>query len=124
MHTKSILTTVFQLVLFTNFNAQNNSTMKTINENAPVKCSKSISINAQPEKVWRILTDINNWSSWQTDISNPKLTGNLTPNSTFKWKTGGAKINSTIHTVNYLNQFGWTGKTFGMLAVHNWTIAQ
>ena len=98
--------------------------MKSINNNAPVKCNKSITITASSKKVWDILTSINNWDSWQTDISNPKLNGKLKPNSTFDWKSGGAKIHSTLHTVDPFKQLGWTGKTFGMFAIHNWTITE
>jgi hypothetical protein len=98
--------------------------MKSINNNAPVKCNKSITIAASNKKVWEILTNINNWDSWQTDISKPKLNGELKPNSTFDWKSGGAKIHSTLHTVNPFKQLGWTGKTFGMFAIHNWTITE
>ena len=98
--------------------------MKAINQNAPVKCSKSISINAESKKVWSVMTDIGNWANWQTDISQPKLNGTLAPDSSFVWKTGGAKINSTLHTVNPYQQFGWTGKTFGMFAIHNWMITE
>ena len=98
--------------------------MKTINQNAPVKCSKSISINAESKKVWSVMTDIDNWAKWQTDISQPKLNGTLAPGSDFVWKTGGAKIISCLHTVNPCQQFGWTGKTFGMFAIHNWNISE
>ena len=121
MKTNLILIAISSLFI-SNAVAQNNSTMKTINNNAPVKCSKEISINANKEKVWNVITNINNWSTWQSDISNPKLKGDLVPNSHFDWKTGGAKIHSTIHTVNLYKEFGWTGKTFGMYAIHNWTI--
>jgi uncharacterized protein YndB with AHSA1/START domain len=93
-----------------------------INPNAPVKCSKSIVINAKPEKVWSILTDINNWSNWQKDISKSKLNDSLQVNSTFEWKTGGAKIHSTLHTVEPFTRLGWTGRTMGMYAIHNWTL--
>jgi hypothetical protein len=98
--------------------------MKSINNNAPVKCSKSIIIEASSVKVWTIMTDINNWSTWQTDITKPRLNGELRPGSTFDWKTGGAKIHSTLHTVEPFRHFGWTGKTFGMLAIHNWTLTE
>ena len=96
--------------------------MKGINNNAPVKCSKSIVIAAPSTKVWAVLTNINNWANWQTEISKPKLNGELQPNTTFDWKTGGVKIHSTLHTVEPFSQFGWTGKTFGMLAIHNWKL--
>jgi hypothetical protein len=98
--------------------------MKSINENAPVKCSKSITIHADGKKVWSILTNIDNWASWQTDISKPILNGDLKPETTFDWKTGGAKIHSTLHTVEPYTKFGWTGKTFGMFAIHNWIITE
>ena len=98
--------------------------MKSINYNAPVKCNKSITITASSKKVWEILTNINNWDSWQTDISKPKLNGELKPNSTFDWKSGGAKIHSTLHTVKPCIELGWTGKTFGMFAIHNWNITE
>jgi len=51
--------------------------MKSINKNAPVKCSNTITINASSKKVWDVLTNINNWDNWQTDISTPKLNGEL-----------------------------------------------
>ena len=98
--------------------------MQNINNNAPVKCSKSITIDASDVKVWTVLTNINNWSSWQTDITKPTLNGESIPGSTFDWKTGGATIHSTLHTVEPFNNFGWTGRTLGMLAIHNWTISE
>ena len=98
--------------------------MKSINKKAPVKCSKSITINANSRKVWEILTHIDNWAIWQTDISKPKLHGKLKPKTTFDWKAGGVKIHSTLHTVEPYSQFGWTGKTFGMMAIHNWTLTE
>ena len=96
--------------------------MKSININAPVKCSKKITIAASSEKVWEVLTNINNWGNWQIEISKPRLNGDLKPNSTFDWKSGGVKIHSTLHAVTPFNEIGWTGKTFGMFAIHNWTI--
>lgn len=98
--------------------------MKSINHNAPVKCSKTITINANSENVWAVLTDIDNWATWQTDILQPKLNGSLKPETTFDWKTGGAKIHSTLHTVEPFTSFGWTGKTFGLFAIHNWTLTE
>lgn len=98
--------------------------MKSINNHAPVKCSKTITIDASIEKVWSVMTDINNWSNWQTDISNAKLNGALQPNTTFDWKTGGVNIHSTLHAVEPYKQFGWTGKTFGLFAIHNWALTE
>ncbi|QQS28204.1 MAG: SRPBCC family protein [Sphingobacteriales bacterium] len=95
-----------------------------INKDAPVKCSKTITINSSVEKVWSILTNIDNWGTWQTDITNPKLNGVLKPGTTFNWKTGGVKILSTIHTVKPNSLFGWTGKAFGTFAIHNFELSR
>ena len=96
--------------------------MRSINKSALVKCSKHITIDADSKKVWSVLTNIDHWATWQTDISNAKLNGDLKPGTTFEWKSGGVKIHSTLHTVKPHLQFGWTGKTFGMFAIHNWTL--
>lgn len=48
----------------------------------------------------------------------------LKPNSTFAWKSGGVKIHSTLHIVDPFNHLGWKGKTFGILAIHHWTITK
>ncbi len=112
------------LVVATSLFAQNKSMMKSINTQAPVQCSKSITIQAGGEKVWSVLTNINQWQQWQTGISKATLSGAVAPQSTFVWKTGGATVHSTLHTVVPNEAFGWTGKTFGMYAIHNWTIAE
>ena len=96
--------------------------MRSINNNAPVKCRKKISIKANSNVVWTALTNIDDWKQWQTDISSSKINGNLEAQTTFDWKSGGAKIHSTLHTVKPNTQLGWTGKAMGILAIHNWQI--
>ena len=98
--------------------------MISTNENAPVKCSKSIMINADTKKVWSVLTNINDWTTWQKDISQSRLNGELKPETTFDWKTGGAKIHSTLHTVEPFKALGWTGKALGTFAIHNWKMME
>ncbi|PSR52011.1 polyketide cyclase/dehydrase [Adhaeribacter arboris] len=98
--------------------------MKSINNQAPVMCSKKITINASSEKVWPLIANINNWANWQTDISKAQLNGELKPQTTFDWKTGGANIHSTLHTVEPYKAFGWTGKAFGTYAIHNWMFTE
>jgi hypothetical protein len=95
-----------------------------INDFAPVKCRKSITINAESKNVWSVLTDINNWTRWQTDISNSNLTGELKAGSSFIWRSGGVKIHSSLHTVESFRKIGWTGKAPGTFAIHNWTLIE
>ncbi len=103
---------------------QNNTVMLSTKENAPVYCQGTITINATPEKVWKVLTDINNWSTWMASVSTAKLNGPLMPDTTFDWKTGGSKIHSTLHTVMPFSDLGWTGKVYGIYAIHNWSFKE
>jgi uncharacterized protein YndB with AHSA1/START domain len=96
--------------------------MKSINSGAPVKYSKDVLIDESPTNVWAVMTDIDNWTKWQSAIRNPKLNGKLKPNSTFDWKMRGTKIHSTLHTVEPFTKFGWTGKILGVSANQNWTL--
>lgn len=98
---------------------QNQEKMK-INNEAPVVQKNEIDINATPEKIWKILTNIENWDEWNNRIKKPILLEELKAGTTFSWKTGGSKINSRVHTVLPKKEFGWTGKTFGATAIHNW----
>ena len=92
-----------------------------INPNAPVKSSDIIEINAPIDSVWQVLTQINKWPSWQKDVTEANLLGELKEGTQFKWKAGGLSFNSKIHTIVPKHMFGWTGKTIGASAIHNWT---
>ncbi len=91
-----------------------------INQNAPVRQSNQILIQASPEKVWSVLTGINNWVNWNEKITRAQLEGAPVAGAKFSWKVNGANIRSTLHTVNPNNTFGWSGTTFGGSAIHNW----
>lgn len=91
-----------------------------INENAPVKQKKQIVIHAAPEKVWAVLTDINQWVYWNKKITKAQILETPKVGTRFDWKVNGASIKSTLHTVNSNKCFGWSGTTFGGSAIHNW----
>jgi hypothetical protein len=93
-----------------------------VNAKAPVRVSKSIEINASGEKVWSVLTNINNWSTWQPDIIKASVSGPLAKGATFEWVSGGARIRSTVHTVEPQRAIGWSGKSLTILAIHNWVM--
>lgn len=100
-------------------NAQNQTNMK-INQEAPVIQSKTIIINETPEKIWSILSDVENWQKWNGKIKNVRIGEALKPGAEFTWVSGGAKIKSNVHTYDCHKTLGWTGKTFGAKAIHNW----
>lgn len=98
--------------------------MKPINSAARVKCIKKIIINANSVDVWNVMTDINNWDKWQIHIKSPELKGALREGTPFSWKTGGIRLNTVLHTVEPYTHIGWSGKSLGVYAIHNWTITE
>ena len=95
-----------------------------INSSAPVVSSRTIQIDTDIQSVWSILTDVNAWSTWQSDIQNSELKEPLAPGASFLWKSGGTRIRSTVHSLEYCRSIGWTGKAAGTRAIHNWTLSQ
>jgi len=91
-----------------------------IHNDAPVTTKKSILINARPEKIWAIMSKVNEWASWQSDIKNPKLESTFAVGHSFTWETGGLNIRSTIQVAIPSEKIGWSGPAFGSFAIHNW----
>jgi uncharacterized protein YndB with AHSA1/START domain len=92
-----------------------------INPHAPMVSRKEIFIQASPEVVWKIQTDINAWRDWQPDIGKSQLDGRLATNSVFKWTSGGFAVTSTLQEVVPQQRIAWTGQAFGTTARHIWT---
>lgn len=95
-----------------------------INYQAPVIAHETIEIHASKKIVMSILTNILEWPTWRQDISNVQLLSidnTVRTGTDFKWKSGGLKYHSQVHTCTTA-LFGWTGKTIGAYAVHNWKL--
>lgn len=95
-----------------------------INQNAPVQQQNEIFIQANVEKVWSVLTNINNWTKWNASITKAELKEKPSVGANFTWTVNGAKIKSVLHTVDTNRAFGWSGVTFGGSAIHNWYLEQ
>jgi len=95
-----------------------------INDKAPVVARQKIIINAPIEIIWKVLTSINDWPKWQSAITQAQLKGSIEEGTEFVWKAGGLNFRSKIHTCQPYQVFGWTGKTIGASAIHNWTFKQ
>jgi uncharacterized protein YndB with AHSA1/START domain len=91
-----------------------------INPRAPMVARKEIFVNASPEAVWKIQSNINGWRDWQTDITKSQLDGELKPNAIFKWTSGGFAVTSTIQEVVPQQRLAWSGKALGSFAKHIW----
>jgi uncharacterized protein YndB with AHSA1/START domain len=89
-----------------------------INESAPVAGSAEIQVAANPEVVWEVLTGIDDWPSWNPDVTSASLEGELAEGSRFRWKAGPGTISSTVQRVERPRLIAWTGKTLGLRAIH------
>ena len=91
-----------------------------IDYNAPLFAEKDILISAPLEKVWSEITQIDQWSQWQPDVTSSKFDGTLATGTIFYWKAKGLDITSTIQIFEPMQRIGWTGKSLGMQAIHIW----
>ncbi|MBW4468960.1 MAG: SRPBCC family protein [Stenomitos rutilans HA7619-LM2] len=93
-----------------------------INANAPAIARHELFIHASSEKIWQLLADINHWPTWHPAIAEAKLEGLLQSGSTFRWKSGGTAIQSTLQEVQPQHRLSWTGKALGTRAIHVWIL--
>jgi uncharacterized protein YndB with AHSA1/START domain len=92
-----------------------------VQSDAPVKASLQIVIQAPPEKVWSVLTGVNDWPKWQSDIKEAAIEGPLQSGTTFKWSAGGTHITSKIALVEPNVRIAWTGSALDAQAIHVWS---
>lgn len=95
-------------------------TEMTINNNAPAVAASEIEIAADPEIVWDVMTKIDRWPTWNPDIEEVFLDGEVAEGSEFRWKSGPGMIKSTIRHMERARFLAWTGKTLGIKAIHIW----
>jgi uncharacterized protein YndB with AHSA1/START domain len=94
---------------------------KEIDVNAPLTARKEVIIESPVDKIWKIQTDIEGWQKWQPDVTSARLESTISEGAGFHWKAKGLDIVSNFHTVEPQHRIGWTGKSLGMFAIHNWT---
>lgn len=93
-----------------------------ISHAAPAKAQHSRVIEAKPEEIWRILTDVNRWPTWNPLVSSAKLSAAFGPGVSFPWKSGGITIVSTPVEVVPPRRIVWTGRAIGTRAIHVWEL--
>ncbi|MDG4787727.1 SRPBCC family protein [Micromonospora sp. WMMD1102] len=98
-----------------------------IDVSAPVVSRHSATVNATAGTVWRILTDIDAWTTWLPEIpyAHVETTGPLAPGSVFRWSAAGMEIESTVVQVRPLERLVWRGYgggSEGVLGVHAWAL--
>lgn len=92
-----------------------------INSEASIRDRQSIIINAEIDVIWKVLTDIANWPSWNKHIKS--ISGNtLEVGSQFEWSLNGIHIHSIVKKVTPPEQIAWTGTSLGVKAIYVWNL--
>lgn len=95
--------------------------MGKINPEASIRDSQSTIILAPIDKVWDILTDINQWPEWNPDINSVQFEA-LKEGGTFKWDFRGTNNLSTFRMIKKPEVLSWTAGTIGLKSIHVWTL--
>jgi hypothetical protein len=88
-----------------------------VNKFAKAYAEEEILIDAAIAKVYSIVSDINKWSVWQRNVEYTSIQEEAEVDKEFRWKAGGVKIKSQLHTVTPYSEFGWTGQMRWISAV-------
>ncbi|MEV4613569.1 SRPBCC family protein [Kitasatospora sp. NPDC049258] len=96
----------------------------TIDENAPVVVRLSTTVDAPLASVWRLHTDIDSWVDWNRDITRASIEGPLAPGATFRWRTHGLDITSTVQQLVPGERIVWGGPVQGIEGIHVWTFEE
>jgi hypothetical protein len=89
-----------------------------IDAGAPAVVRRTATIAAPPAVVWETLAGIDEWPSWQHEVSSARLEGPLAPGSGLAWKAGRFGIRSRLEEVEQERTIGWSGGALGVRARH------
>jgi uncharacterized protein YndB with AHSA1/START domain len=89
-----------------------------IDEEAPVKASHEVRIEAPVERVWELLSDPPNWETFDPDIHDVRLNSGVKADARFTWRNGKVRMKSRFAVVDTAREITWTGVASGAKAVH------
>ena len=89
-----------------------------IDEEAPVKASSEVLIEAPVGRVWELLSNVAGWGSWYPDVHDVRLDSGVEADARFAWRNGKARIRSRFAVVDAGQEITWTGVSSGAKAVH------
>ena len=99
------------------------STLMDINRSAPAIATHEVIIQAPLDRIWNLLKNVDRWPDWNLAVKKAKLDGAFEPGGTFRWKSRGVAIVSTLQEVEPMHRIVWTGKAIGTQAIHVWTLS-
>jgi len=100
------------------------SVPSSIDNEAPVLAHHEVRIQASLEKIWRLHTDVNAWTTWQTDITTASIEGAFEVGNSFRWSSYGLDVTSTIYAVTAHSRILWGGTGGGITGIHEWLFTE
>lgn len=94
------------------------SQVVAINTRAPIVLHGEVEIEANPALVWRLLSRIEGWPSWNPEVGAASLAGELAEGTPFRWKAGSSTLESRLLSVVAPEEIAWTGKSMGLSVIH------
>ncbi len=85
------------------------STPAGIDGDAPVLARHEIAIQAPLETIWQLHIAVNEWPTWQPDITEARLDEDFVPGASFAWTSSGFSVTSTIYDVTERSRTLWGG---------------
>src|SRR5690242_19239509 len=91
-----------------------------IDQHAPATTRQERHVAAAPERVFALLSDVAAWPDWQDHVRSVEVTGALAVGTTFRWRSRGVTITSTVEVLERPRTIGWSGRAVGTRARHVW----
>ena len=98
------------------------TTVTTIDRDAPVVTHHEVDIAAALDVVWHLHTNVNEWPSWNLEITAAKIEGEFERGNSFTWTSWGLTVTSTIHVVEDRSRTLWSGPVQGITGIHEWRL--
>src|SRR4051794_30658144 len=95
-----------------------------IDEAAPVVVHHEVDISAPLDVVWKLHANVNDWPTWQTDITAAHADTGFETGASFAWTSFGFSVTSTIYSVVPRSRVLCGGTGDGITGVHEWTFEE
>lgn len=77
-------------------------------------------INALPDVVWQLLTDVANWHVWNKSVRVYKTSGLLHSGGDFTFLMHQTRIHATVYVANENRSLSWQGISRGITSQRSW----
>ena len=96
------------------------TTPSTVDLKAPVVSKHDVVIKAPLTVVWNLHTDVNEWTTWQKDITEARIDGRMEPGNYFDWTSYNFPVRSTVYEITENRRVLWGGTADGITGIHEW----